>query len=66
MTREDIKTATTQFGQAQSAYARDHSGTGLGIPLVYKFMELLGGKVDIKSIKAEGTTVYLDFPLMKK
>ena len=65
MTREELDIARKQFGQVQSASGRNQTGTGLGLPLVYRFMELLGGRIEIKSERNVGTTVQLYFPLGK-
>ena len=63
MTRENIQKALSLFGQVQGEYVRNHTGTGLGLPLVSRFMELLGGDFAISSVPGEGTTVTLGFPL---
>lgn len=63
MSETELKTALDLFGQVQSEYARNHSGTGLGLPLVRRFMELLGGDFSITSRPGEGTSVTLSFPL---
>ena len=39
------------------------AGTGLGLAVVQKIMEAHGGKIDVKSTAAQGTKVYLHFPL---
>ncbi|WP_191250516.1 sensor histidine kinase [Kordiimonas sediminis] len=62
MTPEELAIASAHFGQVQSTYARDHSGTGLGIPLIHEFTALLEGSITIKSTKDVGTTVTLTFP----
>ena len=62
MTDDELEIALEQFGQVQSTYSRNFQGTGLGLPLVSKFMDVLGGKMDITSQKQIGTTVNLSFP----
>lgn len=62
MTEEEIKTALSIFGQVETAYNRDHEGTGLGLSLVTKFMQVLGGSMNVTSKKHQGTTVSLTFP----
>ena len=39
------------------------AGTGLGLAVVQKIMEAHGGKIDVESTAAQGTKVYLHFPL---
>jgi signal transduction histidine kinase len=62
MDEEEIEIALSQFGQVQTAYTREHDGTGLGLPLVKKFMKALGGHLEIKSKKDVGTKIFLFFP----
>lgn len=62
MDDNEIAIALSQFGQVQSIYSRDHTGTGLGLPLVAKFIESVGGYMKISSKKEIGTTVQLFFP----
>ncbi|MCC3861998.1 ATP-binding protein [Pseudemcibacter aquimaris] len=63
MSEDELKVALEEFGQVQSGYSRSFQGTGLGLPLVIKFMDLLGGKMTIHSEKDVGTTVKLEFPI---
>jgi signal transduction histidine kinase len=58
----DIVAVLEPFVQVESAFARKHGGTGLGLPLVKKIMELHGGTVSLKSKLGAGTTVTLVFP----
>ena len=60
--REHFKTVLSPFGQVDTAHARDHQGTGLGLPLVKAFVEMHGGRLEIDSEVDEGTTVSLFFP----
>ncbi len=60
------------FRQASEGYGRSFEGTGLGLTLVKKFMELMGGTIILKSIpadpsagKAGGSTFILKFPIEK-
>jgi signal transduction histidine kinase len=50
------------FGQVDSPLAREHQGTGLGLPLVKAMVELHGGRLDLDSAEGKGTTVALCFP----
>ena len=62
MTKEDLVVAMETFGQADSYLVRSQQGTGLGLPLVKAFVELLGGDFDIQSEIGVGTVVTLIFP----
>ena len=59
---EHFETVLSPFGQVDTAHARDHQGTGLGLPLVKAFIEMHGGHMEIESAMGEGTTVSLFFP----
>lgn len=63
MSKKDIITAMEPFEQADSSLSRKHKGTGLGIHLCRKFMELHGGVLDIDSKEGKGTTVTISFPV---
>ena len=43
MTKEEILIALEPFSQVEGRYNRENAGRGLGLPLVLRFMELLGG-----------------------
>ena len=58
----DIPKALEHFGQVDSRLARKHDGTGLGLPLCQKLMELHGGTLELESTPGAGTTVTLTFP----
>ena len=59
---QDMDKVLAPFGQVDSALAREHEGTGLGVPLVKAMIELHGGTLDIDSAPGEGSTVTLRFP----
>ena len=58
----DLGMVLLPFGRVENAYNRKHEGTGLGLPLVKKFIELHGGRLDIDSELGVGTTVTLRLP----
>ncbi|OHC75811.1 MAG: hypothetical protein A3G18_12700 [Rhodospirillales bacterium RIFCSPLOWO2_12_FULL_58_28] len=62
MSGQDILKALKPFEQINSAYSKHHEGTGLGLSLCQKLVELHGGRLDIKSEVNNGTTVTLFFP----
>jgi signal transduction histidine kinase len=59
----DLTRVLEPFVQVESAFARKHGGTGLGLPLVKKIMELHGGRLAISSVLGAGTSVVLHFPV---
>ena len=62
MDAEELATALTQFGQADSGLNRKHEGTGLGLPLAEGLIELHGGHLEIVSEKGKGTTASITLP----
>jgi PAS domain S-box-containing protein len=62
MSGEDLDKAMTKFGQVDSGLNRRHEGTGLGLPLARRLVELHGGLLEIDSKKGGGTTVTVTFP----
>ncbi|KYO51328.1 ATP-binding protein [Tistrella mobilis] len=63
MTPEEIDVALSVFGQIESAMHRRHHGTGLGLPLAARLVELLGGRFDLTSARGVGTRAVVVLPL---
>lgn len=61
MSQEHIEKAFQSFGQIDSDLSRKYEGTGLGLPLTKKLMELHHGSIRIQSELNVGTTVELHF-----
>ena len=59
---KDISRAMAPFGQVDNALSRKYEGTGLGLPLTKKFVEIMGGKFTIESQLNKGTTVTFTLP----
>ncbi len=57
----DIPNVLKPFGQVAAVDARDHQGTGLGLPLSKRLTELQGGTFGLESELGVGTTVRLTF-----
>ena len=52
------------FRQESLGYSKSHQGSGLGLPLAKKLMELIKGEIQVKSKKGEGTVVSLFLPYL--
>ena len=62
---EMIALAFEPFRQIDSALSRKYEGTGLGLPLVKKLIELHEGVVTIESALGKGTAVFILFPVSR-
>ncbi len=62
MTESEILIALEPFGQVDSALSRSYQGTGLGLPLAVRLMDLHGGRLELTSIKGKGTAVRVTIP----
>jgi len=58
----DIPKILEPFGQVDSKLAKNHTGTGLGLPLTKELAELHGGALQIESMPGLGTTVTIELP----
>jgi signal transduction histidine kinase len=58
----DLPRVLEPFGQVDSLLSRKHKGSGLGLPLSVRLMQLHGGRLDIESTVGTGTTVTVTFP----
>lgn len=59
---EHIETVLTPFGQVRSSHQLTHAGTGLGLPLSKRLMEIQDGTLRLESTPGQGTTVTITFP----
>ena len=62
MSKDDIAHAFQRFGQVDSGLNRKYEGTGLGLPLTQRLVDLHHGSINIESELGKGTNVTLSFP----
>ncbi len=51
------------FGQADTSITRKYGGTGLGLTISSRFIELMGGQLDLESEPGQGTTFFFELEL---
>lgn len=60
---EDIPKVLSEYGQAVHGLEHVVEGTGLGLPISKKLVELHGGTLTMDSVVGQGTTVRVTLPL---
>ncbi|MCW8838740.1 MAG: ATP-binding protein, partial [Thiovulaceae bacterium] len=51
------------FSQADTSITRKYGGTGLGLTISFRFIELMGGQLDLHSEPGEGTSFFFTIEL---
>ncbi|MFO0389933.1 MAG: ATP-binding protein [Alphaproteobacteria bacterium] len=64
MSKEDVDKAFQSFGQVDSGLNRKYEGTGLGLPLTKRLVDLHYGRILLESELGQGTLVTLTFPMV--
>ncbi|MFN3077486.1 MAG: ATP-binding protein [Alphaproteobacteria bacterium] len=62
MTDSEIAVALRKFEQVDGRLARKYEGTGLGLTLAARFVEMHGGSLGLQSLKNIGTTATITIP----
>jgi len=59
---ETMEDVFSPFNQADGSITRKHGGSGLGLTIVKRLVELMGGSAAIASQEGQGTAVYVQLP----
>ena len=63
MSEEFTKEVFEEFAQEDSDVRTQYHGSGLGMAIVKKYVDMMGGTISVRSKKHEGTTFTVDIPL---
>ncbi|KGJ98462.1 response regulator [Thalassotalea sp. ND16A] len=59
---EKLESVFEEFSQADQSTTKNYGGTGLGLALVKRFCELMGGNIHIESEEGKGSSFIFELP----
>jgi two-component system sensor histidine kinase/response regulator len=62
LTEEQQRRLFRPFAQGDTSISRKYGGTGLGLALVWRFCQLMGGDVSVRSVPQKGATFTVRLP----
>ena len=63
MSAEFVTHIFDEFSQEESSARTNYKGTGLGMAIIKRYVDLMGGTISVDSKKGEGSTFIVEFPL---
>ena len=63
MTKEFMKHIFDEFSQEESSARTHYKGSGLGMAISKRFVDLMGGTISVESEKGKGSTFTVELPL---
>ena len=63
--KEKQKVIWEEFRQVSEGTARNYQGSGLGLTIVQKYVQMINGKIKLESDEGRGATFIVDIPLEK-
>lgn len=65
MSEEDKNRIFEPFFQADEGARSEYPGSGLGMPIVYELLKIIGGEVEVSSVLGAGTIVKVSVPFQR-
>lgn len=63
MSKEYLEKIFDEFSQENTGARTQYKGTGLGMPITKRYVEMMGGTISVESEKGVGTTVDIELPM---